>query len=225
MTASPSRPPGSSSWSNWARSESELKLRPISRICVSIVCVQLGSERLNSSTSFDSVSIFGSSSSSDIIMSSILLASAFGLLSAWAYSSAAATAASNSKRRDTRLAAVPTLSMLQIEWRLCVAPVWTKASQAVTQSGLRCETWSVLSCKSMSRLEFISAWKCSSGRSLSSLPKGFSNCPAAALREKEPKMGTNVKRHAKTQLPLISEAIIRGVNIRFTQSKVAISCA
>mmetsp|Transcript_117734 Transcript_117734/g.227076 ORF Transcript_117734/g.227076 Transcript_117734/m.227076 type:complete len:217 (-) Transcript_117734:699-1349(-) len=97
-------------------------------------------------------------------------------------------------------------------------------SKFVIHRGLVPAIMSVFVCRSISRQLFISVWKCSNGKSLSSVPNGFSSSLAMKFRENIPNTGTNAKMAARTLL-LITPEIIIGVKTVWSKSKKEINWA
>mmetsp|Transcript_53 Transcript_53/g.143 ORF Transcript_53/g.143 Transcript_53/m.143 type:complete len:345 (-) Transcript_53:278-1312(-) len=98
------------------------------------------------------------------------------------------------------------------------------SSKSSTAVSLMPAMWSEFWWRSISRLEFISSWKSSRGKSLSSLPKGFSSWLAVKFKENMPKMGTTVKTKAHA-LWLMSSLIMTGVRTVWRTSSMLMSCA
>mmetsp|Transcript_22508 Transcript_22508/g.39599 ORF Transcript_22508/g.39599 Transcript_22508/m.39599 type:complete len:216 (+) Transcript_22508:400-1047(+) len=106
-------------------------------------------------------------------------------------------------RDDMRSSSSPSCSASQISLY--------NESKSIMQSLLVVAMRSVLVCKSISRQLFISDWKCSSGKSLVSTPKGFSSSMAMKFNEYMAKTGTNVMIPHMTLLVTVVDMIM-GVN-------------
>mmetsp|Transcript_23372 Transcript_23372/g.47304 ORF Transcript_23372/g.47304 Transcript_23372/m.47304 type:complete len:253 (+) Transcript_23372:87-845(+) len=222
--AASSSSPCHSTLSESTRSCNALKLRPNSSTCVSIICVHWGNESPNSSTRLARSAIFGSSSSKAMRVEGRTT----GAFAAWESDFAASSllpAACPSEANSSSCFSSDHSFRLHMECRLCPRPVLFSNSKSRKQVSLSEDTWSVRACRSMRRLEFISVWKWTNGRSLSSLPKGFSSSDAAKLRENVPETCTKVMMVEKSMLPLMSVAINRGVRNMLRKSSWTMSWA